>query len=75
MLLADPFSMWRQATCIPGHCVCEQIAPGLVRLDLLWQHSDAGGLDGIAGDVDLNWFDGRAVGSAGALNARSVAFC
>lgn len=33
MLLADAFSWatWRQATCMPGHCFCEQVAPGLVR--------------------------------------------
>ena len=33
MLLADPFSWaaWRQATCMPGHCFCEHVAPGLVR--------------------------------------------
>jgi hypothetical protein len=33
MLLADAFSWdgWRQASCMPGHCFCEQVAPGLVR--------------------------------------------
>jgi len=33
MLLLDGFSWaaWRPATCMPGHCFCEQVAPGLVR--------------------------------------------
>jgi hypothetical protein len=28
---ASPWTAWLPATCMPDHCFCEQIAPGLVR--------------------------------------------